>query len=1279
MKQDKEKQITITVNGQKIATAEGNTILETVRQHKLDEIPTLCHDDRIEPYGSCFLCVVEVKGMNRLVASCCTPATEGMEIETDNPRIRSSRKTSLELLLSNHYADCIGPCNNKCPAGVDAQGYIALMSQGKYDAALKLIKQRNPLPLSIGRVCVRDCETACRRQLLDEPVAINHLKRYTADLDALKEHLWTPGLKDPNGKRVAVIGGGPAGLSCAYYLTLEGYKVTIFEKQPRLGGMLMYGIPEYRLPKDILDREINWITGLGVDVETGKAMGRDFDLSSLSKEGYDAIFLAVGAHKASAMRLEDENDTEGVLGGIEFLRNFSDGPVWVNGRVVVVGGGNTAIDAARTALRCGAEEVSIVYRRSIKEMPAHDEEIHAALDEGIDICFLNNPTQIVKDNQNRLRGIVCVQMELKEAGPGQRPRPVPVEGSEFFMPCDLLISAIGQAVDTSFNGSASGSLNGSLNESSPGVQLEQWGTVITDPDSLVTSIEGVFAGGDAVTGPDTAINAIAQGKQAARSIEAYLDSKKTAAVGKPFLSFKHRFAEISENELSHIPPAPRNKMPELPMTERTGTFCEVEKGYTPGQVKSEVLRCLECGCSEYSECQLRLYADQYGAEITPFLGETRKYTVDARHPFIKLDPNKCINCGRCVRTCAEILDVSALGFVHRGFKAVVKPAMEKALADTNCIACGNCIDTCPTGALSEKFPFKVLGTLPKENHESVCNFCSIGCKINVKVIHDDMFYVANTPGSLENSHNNGYLCTRGRFGHRFLSNNPERLTRPWIKENGIHRQAEWLEAIDTLVNRLQEVIREHGPDAVAITGSPKMSNEELYLLQKLARVGLKTNNTGSFSQLLYSPSQSGLDGALGVTTSTATLEDIAGADVVVVVNGNLTPQNLVMELKIKEARKKNNAHFVLFNSAEIPATHWADLWVDSRKGSNTALLNGVIREIIAAGSFDPEMKNTPGFRELQDAVKEFTPETVCEASGITPGKYRQLLELVTPTDQKTVFIYNIDASGEKSPGDLEAIGNLLLLSGRMRKDNTNGGVIVMRQHVNSAGLLEMGVHPGFLPGYVKPFETGAIETVANAWNTGLTDIFTPEQEPLTQKLLQGKIKALLVFGEDPLAAGENRKYFNHLEFLAVHDLFRTTTTAEADIIIPASSFLEQEGSYISCDRRMQHTRPALPPKVDIPTWKFIRTLANHFDMKDQYASIAEVSREIRGVNRLFKPERQTGGFLENPLKSGCFNHEGQQVFQVTPKEDHSHRPEPQPLTYGETYSRIMQMSLELRN
>lgn len=749
------KQLKITINQKEVFTTEGKTILEAVHENKLDKIPTLCHDGRIEPYGSCFLCVVEVEGIGKLVPSCCTPVSEGMVIHTNNERIRSSRKTALELLLSNHYADCIGPCINNCPAHVDAQQYIALISMGKYDEALRLIKQQNPLPLSIGRVCVRDCETACRRQIVDESVNINHLKRYVADLDAKDKNLWTPTRKETNGKKVAVVGGGPAGLTCAYYLTLEGYTVTILEKLPRLGGMLMYGIPEYRLPKQTLDLETQWITNLGITVKTNVALGKDFDYESLFKEGYDAVFVGVGAHKATSMKLEHENDTENIFGGIDFLRQIPDSHPTMKGTVVVVGGGNTAIDAARTAVRCGADNVKIVYRRSLNEMPAHPEEIHAAQAEGVEILFLTLPNAIIRDEKNKIKGITCIKMKLEEAAPGERPRPVPMEGSDFEVPCDYLISAIGQQVDTHFNKG--------LAQGATAVDLERWGTIIADKDTMATSLPGVFAGGDAVTGPSSAISAIAQGKKAALAIDVYLKTGQVTKPAKPFFSFKHTFSPVTQEELAHFEKAPRNKMPELSVAQRIHNFTEVETGYTPDQPLTETKRCIECGCSAVYDCQLKSHADDYNVDITNYLGETRKYPVDTRHPYIVMDPNKCINCGRCVRTCSEILKVSALGFVHRGFKAVAKPAMEKALIETNCIACGNCVDTCPTGALTEKFPFKVLGTLPKENYQTICNYCSVGCKVNFKVVKDDVYFVANNTEAIADTHNHGYLCVKGHF------------------------------------------------------------------------------------------------------------------------------------------------------------------------------------------------------------------------------------------------------------------------------------------------------------------------------------------------------------------------------------------------------------------------------------------------------------------------------------------------------------------------------------
>ena len=501
----------IKINSKEYTANPGDTILDVVRRYDIDAIPTLCHDPKLPPYGSCYLCVVEVEGLAKLVPSCSSPVTPGMAVHTNNERIKESRRTALELLLSNHYADCLGPCTQTCPAGVDVQGYIALMSMGRYRDAVKLIKETNPLPLVCGRVCVRECETACRRNLVDDKVGIDYLKRYAADIDI--EDPWVPSCPQRNGKKVAIVGGGPAGLTCAYFLTLKGYSPTIFENLPNLGGMLRYGIPEYRLPKAMLDREIKWITDLGVEVKTGAKLGKDFTLESL-KKGYAAVFLALGAQKAKTMGVADEESTKGVLGGVDFLGQMqSANPPAISGTVVVVGGGNTAVDAARTSLRIGAKKVIIVYRRTVSEMPAHPMEVEAAAEEGVEMTFLSAPVSIVAKN-GKLKALRCIRMELGEMDASGRRSPKPVPGSEYDIPCDFIISAIGQDIDL-----------GTLDTES-GVKATRQKAIVVDKDSFVTSVPGVFAGGDVATGPAVAIDAIAHGKRAALAIDQYITDRQ---------------------------------------------------------------------------------------------------------------------------------------------------------------------------------------------------------------------------------------------------------------------------------------------------------------------------------------------------------------------------------------------------------------------------------------------------------------------------------------------------------------------------------------------------------------------------------------------------------------------------------------------------------------------------------------------------------------------------------------------------------------------------------
>ncbi len=1235
------EKIKVIINGKEITTTTGKTILEVVNENKLDKIPTLCHDDRLEPYGSCFLCVVEVEGMNKLVPSCATPVNNGMVITTNNEKIQNSRKTALELLLSNHYADCIGPCIDACPASVDAQGYVALISMGKHKEALKLIKEKNPFPLSIGRVCVRNCEDVCRRCYVDDPVAVNYLKRYVADKDMDK--MWIPDTKRKNGKKVAIVGGGPSGLTCAYFLTLEGYSCTIFEKLPELGGMLKYGIPSYRLPRNILDSEIKWITDLGVEVKTNIEMGKDFSISDLKKDGFDAIFLGVGAHKAAKMRLDKEDEIKNIFGGIDFLRKSEiNGTPKLNGTVIIVGGGNTAIDAARTSLRSGANNVKIVYRRSIKEMPAHHAEIEAAQEEGIDIMFLTNPKTINTEN-GKLKGIECLKMELEKPKNGGRPRPIPIVDSEFNIDCNYIISAIGQQVNTSF-------LNNDKN-----ISLNDWGTIDANETTFETSISGVFSGGDVVTGPLTAVSSIGQGRKAAFSIIEYLKTGKAKGGDFKFFSFKHKLGNISENEFSHFDKIKREKMPELKIDERKLSFEEVELGITDLQAQNEPLRCLECGCSEYYDCTLRKYADDFKIDITDYVGEVRKFKIDNLHPFISLDPNKCINCGKCVRTCSEILKVSALGFVNRGFKSVVKPAMEKSLSETNCIACGNCIDACPTGAISEKFPFKVLGTLPKTNHKTICNFCSLGCNINYKVINNDIFYISNTTDEVINSKNDGYLCVKGRFGNRYL-NSKNKIEKPAIKIDGKFCETDLEEAINFSKNKINDIIKKYGSDSVAVFGSPKMSNEELYLIQKLARTGLKTNNISSFSNMLYNTDIESIDNITGATVSTMSINNIKNSDVIVVLNSNLSEENLIMELKIKEAQKKG-VKLIVISSSEIKLTKFADLWIDTKKGTNTILINGLLNEIL---------NNSKNVNEdLKDMVSTFDSETTSEFTEVDLDKYKEFLNILSKPDSNVVFVYNIDSIKEKSKNDLKAIGNYLSLTNRINKENN--GIIILREFSNSTGLMDMGCNPVYLPGYVKYNEKSEIEKIEKTWKTELKEIFKPAD--IKDKMLKNKIKAVLIFGEDPLINKENIKLLNELEFLMVFDAFDSESAKEADVIIPASTYIKQHGTYTSCDTLIQKITPIFENANNLENWEIISKFANSFCNAFNYDSQEDIFKEIKKINRIYKECDIDEYWNKNSKNRDFLSYRNGVKYQIYDIDTTPFEPEKPSIHYSDNYYR----------
>ena len=475
------------------------------------------------------------------------------------------------------------PCKEACPAHIDVQGYVALIGQGKFAESLALIRRTIPFPGVIGRVCNHPCEAACNRGEYDQPVAICALKRFVADIE--EEPAPLPTIETPRDQTVAIVGAGPAGLTAAHDLALEGYSVTVFEALPVAGGMLAVGIPDYRLPRDVLEKEIERIKALGITIQLNAPIGGEGgpSLADLRRD-YDAVFVSVGAHEERLLRIEGEN-LEGVMPGARFLRDLNLGrEVGMGRRVAIVGGGNVAIDAARSALRLGAESVTIVYRRSRAEMPASAWEVEDAEEEGIEFHFLANPVRVL-GQEGRVIGLECQRMKLGEPDASGRRRPLPIEGSEFVLDVDTVIPAIGQAPDVGFMGSE-------------GLGVTRRGTLAADPDTLATEVPGVFAGGDAVSGPATAIKAIAAGKRAAQSIHRYLQGEELTPhqEGLPVVPYE-------EVDLRRVQKKARAAMPKLPLEGRISGFAEVEMGFSEEQAVAEALRCLNCAvCSECRQC-----------------------------------------------------------------------------------------------------------------------------------------------------------------------------------------------------------------------------------------------------------------------------------------------------------------------------------------------------------------------------------------------------------------------------------------------------------------------------------------------------------------------------------------------------------------------------------------------------------------------------------------------------------------------------------------------------
>ena len=669
--------VNLTIDDVQVSVEDGTTILAAAEKAGI-EIPNLCFMKEMKPYGACGVCVVEVEKCPKLLRACATKVAEGMVVNTKGERALKARKLALELLMGDHDGDCQGPCKLNCPAHTDCQRYVKEIAEGRFADAVATVKETFPLPAAIGRVCPHPCEKACRRRLVEAPISIAQLKYFAADQVRKDGNEHPIKVAAPTGKKVGIIGGGPAGLTAAFKLAQWGHDVTVYDQMPEMGGMLRYGIPEYRLPKAILKAETDAIAALGVTFVNNFKIGREAMFDKL-RGWFDAVIVANGAWKSTAMRVKGE-DLKGVWGGIDFLRAVVTGQKpEIGERVAIVGGGNTAMDACRTAVRVGAKEVFVIYRRTRKEMPAEDIEITEAEEEGVKFKFLCAPDEIL-GKDGKVCGMRLQVMELGEPDERGRRKPVPVPGQFEEIQLDSVIAAIGQRNDP---------------EGFEALPQTPKGTLAADEATFATIIPGVFACGDTVNkGAGIAIGAIAQANEAALAVDAYLRGREYRPV-QPILSER----EVTEKDFADRERLARAVMPQRPAEERRHDFKEVNLGLSPEAAMAEAKRCLECGCHDYYDCKLIRYANLLRTDTKRLRGAFHTGFVEKKLVCIERNQRKCITCNLCVRTCETLAKKGLLGLVGRGFKTVIKPEFDAPEAIVGCKDCHLCVDACPTGAL----------------------------------------------------------------------------------------------------------------------------------------------------------------------------------------------------------------------------------------------------------------------------------------------------------------------------------------------------------------------------------------------------------------------------------------------------------------------------------------------------------------------------------------------------------------------------------------------------
>ncbi|EOV0105046.1 TPA: formate dehydrogenase subunit alpha [Vibrio vulnificus] len=1219
--------IQIVIDGKYRIVEAGQTVLQAAKVCGV-EIPSLCGMNRSGEKIPCDLCVVEVEsgGTRR---ACELEVYNGLTVNTQSEALSAHRKQALNRIMSDHYADCEAPCKTACPAGVDIQSYLYHIAQNDHQKAIEVIKRTLPMPLSIGRVCPAFCESECRRSLVDDAIAIRQLKRHAADADLAAQEAYTPEKKADKNKRIAIVGSGPGGLTAGYYLTNEGYQVDVFEAMPQAGGWLRYGIPEYRLPKSILDKEIELMCRNGMAIHTDKKLGRDISLSQLSQD-YDAVCLAVGASKAVAMDYPG-SDLDGCYLGVDYLKDFVTEQRFTTGKkVAVIGGGNTAIDCARTAVRTGAD-TTLIYRRTRDEMPAEDYEIEEAEHEGVKFHFLTNPAQNIADEHGRVCSVKLEKMTLGAPDASGRRRPE-ATGEYFTEAFDTVIAAVSQQADLSF-----------MQGEALTLPLTRWNTADANPETMHSGTGNIFSIGDFRRGPATAVEAVADGRIAAQAIDRFFDGDMENIPLKPFNSRKEqKLKQVDPLHFSHLQKVARTIMPELTSQQREQSFDEVELGFDNAEAMAEAARCLECGCQVNTSCDLRDYATEYGAEQHFHYSVNikshdewqalrqndprHKYPIDHSSEFIVFDANRCISCGQCIQACREQSVQGVLSFMNleKG-RPVVRPDCRPnfggqgvRMGDSRCVQCGACVQACPVGAMTDARDRSQGRETPLKKVDTICTYCGVGCKLTMHV--DE---AANRIRYVEGAHspvNEGMLCVKGRYGFDFVASE-ERLTTPLIRKDGWLQPASWQEAIRLIADKFSIIKQDFGGRALAGFSSAKTTNEDNYAFQKFMRRELGTNNVDHCARLCHASTVTGLEASLGSGAMTNDIPSIKHSDVIFIIGSDTSAAHPVIASHIKQAVRHHGARLIVADPKRIGMADHAELYLAHRPGTDVMLINGVMQQIIKNGWYDMEYieERVDGFDTMLQEVMSpaYALDKVELVTGVKADDIFAMARMIG-TAKRTAVYYSMGITQHTTGHDnVRSIANLQLLCGNIGIEG--GGINPLRGQSNVQGACDMGALPNNYPGYQKVYNPLVREKFVIEWDA---PNLSAEPGLTLTEIIDGAcrrdVRALYVMGENPVLSDPNQAHviegLEALDFLVVQDIFLTETAQYADVVLPSCSFAEKSGHFTNTERRVQRIYPAVnPPGEAKEDWRIIQEVANAMGSDWHYRSVADITNEITRV------------------------------------------------------------------